>query len=62
MYPAVLPSLFSDVCGQRHLHVGGHTGASGTAVAMVLAKLIGAADICHRSCTSPAAPAPQFTR
>src|SRR6185369_1271821 len=32
-----------DVYGQRHLHVGGHTDASGAAIVMIVAKPIGAA-------------------
>jgi hypothetical protein len=41
--PAALPSLFLDVSGQRHLHVGGHTDAGRAAIAMIVAKSIGAA-------------------
>jgi hypothetical protein len=37
--------LFPDVCGQRHLHVGGHTDAGGTAIATIVAKPIVAANI-----------------
>jgi hypothetical protein len=54
MCRVVLPSLFLDAYGQRHLHVGGHTDARVGGIAMVLAKSIGAANICTAVARAPA--------
>jgi hypothetical protein len=61
MYPAVSRLLLPDAWEQRHLHVRGTLAPARTAIAMVLAKSIGAADIW--TSVAPAAPRlPQFTR